>query len=69
MNEMKEIRSILYSDEFREFKDSLDKRTQNKIDYNVSILKTVYILSTKFVKKVINTNFYEMRVSVGFKEL
>ena len=68
MNEIKELRSTLFSDEFNEFRDSLDKRTQEKIDDNVSILKTVYVLSTKFVKKVVNTDFYEMRVSVGFNE-
>jgi len=68
MIEKEEIRSTLYSNEFKEFRDSLDKRTQNKIDDNVSILKTVYVLSTKFVKKVVNTDFYEMRVSVGFNE-
>ena len=68
MNETEEIRSILYSGEFKEFKDSLDKRTQDKIDYNVSILKTVYVLSTKFVKKIVNTDFYEMLISVGFNE-
>ena len=68
MKETKELRSVLYSDEFNEFRDTLDKRTQDKIDDNVSILKTVYVLSTKFVKRIVNTEFYEMRVSVGFNE-
>ena len=68
MNKINEIRSILFSDEFNEFRDLLDKRTQEKVDTNVSILKTVYVLSTKFVKKIVNTSLYEMRVSVGFNE-
>ena len=68
MKEAREIRRILFSDEFKEFRDSLDNRTQNKIDDCASILKTVYVLSTKFVKKVVNTDFYEMRVSVGTNE-
>jgi len=38
MNEIKEFRSVLFSDEFKEFHDSLDKRGQDKIDDNVSIL-------------------------------
>jgi len=68
MKKIEEIRNILFSDEFKKFRDSLDTRTQEKVDDNVSILKTVYVLSTKFVKKIVNTNFYEMRVSVGFNE-
>jgi hypothetical protein len=61
VNYIKEIRSVLFSDEFKEFRDSFDKRIQDKIDDNVSILKTVYVLSTKFVKKIVNTSFYVSR--------
>ena len=68
MKEIKEIRKILYSDDFEEFFDSLDERTQNKFDDNISVLKTVYVLSTKFVKKIKNTSLYELRVSVGYNE-
>lgn len=59
---------MLYSDEFKEFCESLDERTLEKLEDNVSVLKTVYVLSTKFVKKVVNTNLYELRVSVGYNE-
>jgi mRNA-degrading endonuclease RelE of RelBE toxin-antitoxin system len=62
--ETKKIRHVMYSDEFEEFLATLDERTREKFDDNVSILKTVYVLSTKFVKKLVNTNPYEMRVSV-----
>ena len=68
MKEIKEIRNILYSEEFEEFFESLDETTQNKLEDNVSILKTVYVLSTKFVKRIVNTNLYELRVSVGYNE-
>jgi len=68
VKEIKEIRKILYSDDFEEFFDSLDERTQNKFDDNISVLKTVYVLSTKFVKKIKNTSLYELRVSVGYNE-
>lgn len=64
----KEIRSVIYSDEFDEFFAPLDERTKEKFDNNVSILKTVCVLSTKFVKKLVNTNLYEMKVSVGYNE-
>lgn len=63
-----EIRYILYTDAFGEFMDSLDERAKSKLDENVSILKTVYVLSSKFVKKIVNTDLYEMRTSVGSNE-
>jgi hypothetical protein len=68
METLNEIRSILYSNEFDEFRRSLDERATSKLDATVSILKTVYALSTKFVKKLVGTNLYEMRVSVGHNE-
>lgn len=68
MEETKEIRNVLYSEEFKEFRESLDKRALDKLEDNVSVLKTVYVLSTKFVKRIVNTNLYEMRVSVGYNE-
>ena len=68
MKEIEEIRKILYSEEFNDFFESLDERIQCKFDDNISILKTVYVLSTKFVKKIVNTNLYELRVSVGHNE-
>ena len=68
MIEIHEIRSILYSEEFKEFFESLDEKTQSKFEDNISILKTVHILSTKFVKRIINTDLYELRVSIGYNE-
>jgi vacuolar-type H+-ATPase subunit C/Vma6 len=44
MEEMEEIRSVLYSDDFKEFCKSLDERTSEKLEDNISILKTVYVL-------------------------
>ena len=63
-----EIRSILYTDEFNSFYLALDDRTREKYKQGIDILKTVYVLSTKFVKKIVNTNLYELRVSVGYNE-
>jgi hypothetical protein len=68
MKEVEEIRSVWYSDDFKEFCESLDERTSEKLEDNISVLKTVYVLSTKFVKKIVNTNLYELRVSVGYNE-
>ena len=68
MGEREVIRYILFSNEFKEFRASLDNRVQTKIDEAVEILKTVHVLSTKFVKRLINTDLYEMRVTVGYNE-
>ena len=65
---IKEIRSILYTEEFNLFYSALDIRTQEKYKQGVYILKTVHVLSTKFVKKIVNTNLYELRISVGYNE-
>jgi hypothetical protein len=68
VKEIEEIRSVLYSDEFSLFYSELDERTKIKYKQGIDILKTVYVLSTKFVKKIVNTDLYEMRVSVGYNE-
>lgn len=59
------MRNLLSTDEFDEFYESLEPNVQEKFDYTMNIVATVYNLSTKFVKKLVNTNLYEMRVSVG----
>jgi len=65
---IKEIRHILYTEEFNEFFGTLDERAQSKFEDNISVLKTVYVLSTKFVKRIVNTDLYELRVSIGHNE-
>jgi hypothetical protein len=68
MENIIEIRHVAYSNEFALFYEALDDRTKEKFDTAVSVLKTVYLVSAKFVKKLVNTNLYEMRVSVSFNE-
>ena len=63
-----EIRQVLSSDEFNSFYLELDKIAQEKFKQAIDIIKTIYVINTKFVKKLVNTNLYEMRVSVGFNE-
>lgn len=62
-------RELIYSTEYMEFADSLSENEQEKMLYAVAVLGTLKSLSTKFVKKLINTVFYELRVSVLDKEL
>ncbi|MDR2683299.1 MAG: type II toxin-antitoxin system RelE/ParE family toxin [Dysgonamonadaceae bacterium] len=68
MENTKEIRSVWYTDEFNLFYSELDERTKEKYKQGIDILKTIYVLSTKLVKKIVNTDLYKMRVSVGYNE-
>lgn len=49
---------------FKEFEQSANLRTREKLRYAISILETVYPVPTKFVKKPVGTDFFELRVSV-----
>jgi ABC-type uncharacterized transport system ATPase subunit len=64
----KKIRAVFYSDEFSEFFESLSERERTKHIWTIHIIETVQILPDKFVKKLAGTEFYEMRVSVGYNE-
>jgi hypothetical protein len=66
--ETEKIRDLFHTDEFDSFYNSLDNRTIIKYDEAILYLETIYVLSTKFVKKIVNTNLYEMRISIGYNE-
>ena len=57
-------RNIRYSEEYMQFKATLNQRALEKLDYCIAILQTEMPLSQKFVKKIISSDFYELRVSV-----
>ncbi len=59
------IREILRTDEFGEFLGNLDLKVVEKFNRTIEIVATVKVIPTKFIKKIIDTKFYEMRVSVG----
>ena len=68
MENRKQIRSIFWTKEFSEFFNDLPIRVQEKFDYVISVVQTEYVISTKFVKRLVDTDLYEMRVSVGTNE-
>ena len=39
-----------------------------KFEHVFNVIQTVYALPIKFVKRLVNTDLYEMRVSVGTNE-
>ena len=57
-------RDLILSPEYIEFEQSSSPRTREKLRCAVSILETLYPIPTKFVKKLTNTDFYELRISV-----
>ena len=69
-NETEIMRELIHTDEFDKYFNSLDERVKAKFSECLEILETVYVLSTKFVKRIIEAEegIYELRVSVGFNE-
>ena len=57
-------RKLIYSPEYVEFVANSDKRTREKLSYATVMLETVNPIPSKFVKKLVGTDFYEMRISV-----
>jgi len=56
-------RTIYKSKAFEEFYSSLNERTRSKVQYVLQIIQDEDIVSAKFVKKLANSDFYELRVS------
>lgn len=66
MNE--DIRETFHSAEYDEYYAGLDEKTKMKYDYVETIIKTQYVVNTKFVKNLDGTEFFEARISVGTNE-
>ena len=59
------MRTMIRSAEFDEFYNSLPANVQNKVKYAMNVIAEIKVVNTKLVKKLIDTDFYELRVSVG----
>ena len=62
------IRNIIFSDEFEEYYASMNEQLKKKYDYALQIVKSQYLVSSKIVKSLENTDFYELRVSISSNE-
>lgn len=58
------MRKIIKSEEYDAFYASLQEKVQEKLDYILNILIQHKVVNTKFVKKLKNTDYYELRISV-----
>ena len=56
-------RTIYKSKAFEEFYSSLNERTKKKLQYVLQMVRDEDIVNSKFVKKLINSDFYELRIS------
>lgn len=59
------MRTIIRSTEFDEFYNSLPANVQNKVKYAMNVIAEVKVVNTKLIKKLVDTDFYELRISVG----
>ncbi len=66
--EEKQVRNVVFSDEFEEFYTNMDEKVRKKYDYALNIVRTQYLVSKKFVSALENTDFYELRVSISSNE-
>jgi phage-related protein len=59
------MRTLYRSEAFNDFYASLEPNAQNKLDYALTILSQMKVVSTKFVKRIAGTDLYELRISVS----
>lgn len=59
------MRTLLRTEAFDRFYDSVDVKVQEKIEYALTLIARIKVVNTKFVKKLEGTDFYELRISVG----
>lgn len=62
------LRNVYWTLEFKQFYENLPEKVKLKYNYVIGIVRTERIISTKFVKRLENTDLYEMRVSLGNNE-
>ena len=62
------VRETIHSEEYEEYYHSLNEKTKEKFDYVEAIIKTQYVVNSKFVKNIEGTDFYEARISIGTNE-
>lgn len=56
---------MIRSTEFDEFYNSLPANAKKKLDYVLNVVAEIKVVNEQFVKQIVNTQFYELRVQVG----
>lgn len=58
------MRNLIKTEAYDSFFASLPEKVKTKIDYVANIIIQFKVVNTKFVKKLDNSEYYEMRISV-----
>lgn len=58
------MRTIYRSFEFETFYNSLSDNVKEKIKYALNVISEIKVVNQKLIKKLINTEFYELRILV-----
>jgi len=59
------MREVLITTECLEFIDNQNERVSTKFFQLIEVIEEVKIVHSNFVKKLINTDFYELRIKAG----
>lgn len=59
------MREILITPECLSFIDSQDKRVSIKFFQLIEVIEEVKVVHSNFIKKLTNTDFYELRIKTG----
>ncbi len=58
------MRRVIRSREFDAFFERLPSGVQEKMLYALTVISDIKVVSTKLVKKLVGTEFYELRISM-----
>ena len=58
------MRRVIRSHEFDAFFERLPSEVQEKMLYALTVISDIKVVSTKLVKKLVGTEFYELRISM-----
>ena len=59
------MRNLQFTDEFLEFINQSENNVKTKINYLFEVIKTQSVINSKVAKKLVNTDFYEIRIQVN----
>ena len=59
------MRNLQFTDEFLEFINQSETNVKTKINYLFELIKTQTVINSKVAKKLVNTDFYEIRIQVN----
>lgn len=60
-----DMRELQFTDEFNNFQNKIEENVRKKTAYIFEVLQTQKVINVNIVKKLINTDFYEIRIQVN----